>query len=176
MAVPHRFICFRNAISFTLIGTCHSLIDMYATLHVAEGLFCPQSSRIDWIPSGGINVGEPWASYTNPNRKCCDVTNPGTAFSAQGKHTHVHTLFWCEWCPASKAPFTYGPLQASQAWHRAWLGAWPRYAPVYTIGARHRANSIINMVALNLRQVVRVLIVFRQFRRCHRASLQQLRK
>ena len=35
----------------------------------------------------------------------------------------------------SKAPFTYGPVQASQAWHRAWLGAWPRYAPVYTIGA-----------------------------------------
>ena len=77
------------------------------------------------------------------------------------------------------APFTYGPLQASQAWHRAWLGAWPRYAPVYTIGAGHRANSIINMAALNLRHVVRVLIAFLQFRRCHRgtmASLQQLRK
>ena len=72
--------------------------------------------------------------------------------------------------------FTYGPVQASQAWHRAWLGAWPRYAPVYTIGAGHRANSIINMAALNLRHVVRVLIAFLQFRRCHRASLQQLRQ
>ena len=76
----------------------------------------------------------------------------------------------------STAPFTYGPVQASQAWHRAWLGAWPRYAPVYTIGAGHRANSIINMAALNLRHVVRVLIAFLQFWRCHRASLQQLRK
>ena len=73
----------------------------------------------------------------------------------------------------------YGPLQASQARHRAWLGAWPRYAPVYTIGAGHRANSIINMAALNLRHVVRVLKSFLQFRRCHRATMaswQQLRK
>ena len=45
-------------------------------------------------------------------------------------------------------------------------GAWPRYAPVYTIGAGHRANSIINMAALNFRHVVRVLIAFLKFRRC----------
>ncbi len=63
----------------------------------------------------------------------------------------------------SKAPFTYDQLQASQAWHRAWLGAWARYAPVYTIGAGHRANSIINVAALHLRHVVRVLIVFFNF-------------
>ena len=34
------------------------------------------------------------------------------------------------------APFTQGPLQASQARHRAWRGAWPRYAPVYTYRGR----------------------------------------
>ena len=59
-----------------------------------------------------------------------------------------------------KASFTYGPLQADQVWHRAWVGAWPRCAPVYTIGAEHRANSIIDMAALNCRHVVRVLVAF----------------
>ena len=32
------------------------------------------------------------------------------------------------------APVTHAPLQASQAWHPARLGARPRYVPVYTIG------------------------------------------
>ena len=47
---------------------------------------------------------------------------------------------------SSKSPFTYGPLQASQAWHRAARCLAP-IRPVYTIGAGHRANSTINMAA-----------------------------
>ena len=53
----------------------------------------------------------------------------------------------------SKAPFIYGPLQASLARCLAPIRA-------YTIGVGHRTNSIINMAALNLRHVVRVLIAF----------------
>ena len=121
-----------------------------------------------------------------------------------------------------RAPFTHGLLQASQA--RAWLGAWLRYAPVYTyrgraprqlnhqhgrpqfvpcracadrfskprlhmshfkrtrpgtepvytIGAGYRANSIINMAALNLRHEVPVLFAFLRFRRCHIATVASL--
>ena len=54
------------------------------------------------------------------------------------------------------------------------LEIWPRYAPVYTIGAGHRANSIIHMAAHNLRHVVRVLIGFLRFRRCNRATVASL--
>ena len=63
---------------------------MPATLHLAEALHCPPSERIPWIPSGGIDVGDPWHKYPSPNSKCCAVTDPGTAFNAQGKHTCAH--------------------------------------------------------------------------------------
>ena len=47
----------------------------------------------------------------------------------------------------------------NKARHLARLGAWSRYAPVYTIGAGYHANSIINMAALNLRHAVRTLFL-----------------
>ena len=81
-------------------------------------------------------------------------------------HIHIRTH--------TKAPFTHGPLQANQAWHRARIGAWSRYAPVYTIGAGYCANSIINMAALNVRHAVRVLFAFLRFRRCHGATVASL--
>ena len=56
-------------------------------------------------------------------------------------------------CDDTIAPFTYGPLQVSQAPIRACLHYW--------VG--HRANSIINMAALNLCHVMRVLNAFNQF-------------
>ena len=42
------------------------------------------------------------------------------------------------------------------------------------IGAGYRANSIINMAALNLRHAVRVLFAFLRFRRCHGATVASL--
>ena len=114
-----------------------------------------------------------WSEVVKALHQACVVARRqlfnGTSINGSAVHRDIR----------HKPRLHYGPLQASQAWHRARLGAWPRYAPVYTIGAGHRANSIINMAALNLRHVVRVLIAFLQCRRCHRgmmASLQQLRK
>ena len=69
---------------------------MCAALLFAEALHlhCPKSDRIPWIQDGGIDVGNPWSSYTSPNDECCDVTDPGTYFDAQGKHTskHIHVF------------------------------------------------------------------------------------
>ena len=60
---------------------------MYTTLHLVGAMFCPASDRIPWIPSGGIDVPNPWNSYTGPNSQCCDVTDPGNGFDAQGKES-----------------------------------------------------------------------------------------
>ena len=65
---------------------------MCAALRFAEALLhCPKSDRIPWIPDGGIDVTlDPWSSYTSPNDKCCDVTDPDTAFDPDGMHTFTH--------------------------------------------------------------------------------------
>ena len=58
--------------------------------------------------------------------------------------TDAHTAF--------KSPVYISPTSSepglAPSLHRAWLGAWPRSVPVYTIGARHRANSTINVAAV----------------------------
>ena len=114
--------------------------------------------------------------WTSVPYTCCKRTAHSFANRVAAKHIPIwRSITYVPFRQhQSKAPFAYGPLQASQAWHRTRFGAWPRYAPVYTIGAGHSAISIIDMTAPNLRHVVRVLIAFLRFRRCHRATVASL--
>ena len=50
----------------------------------ASALHCPRSDRIPWIPKGGINVKDPWNSYSLPERRCCRKIDPMSEFNAQG--------------------------------------------------------------------------------------------
>ena len=50
----------------------------------ASAVHCPRSDRIPWIPKGGINVKDPWHSYSLPERRCCRKIDPMSEFNAQG--------------------------------------------------------------------------------------------